>query len=157
MYVLSSPNEPYSFSTCVMMIGPPCVIGSGEKSRIGTADLHVRRRQQPCRKTAKIPFRADVRTGTENHPESLLLRSADVFRKIEIATEVELARPRLMQVPEDVCGKRVQAHRLHQPHALAPVRTRHPCIVHLAGDDLERLSIKEKMLSAPAEGVRRLL
>ena len=32
-YVLSLPNEPYSFSTCVMMIGPPRVICSGASCR----------------------------------------------------------------------------------------------------------------------------
>jgi hypothetical protein len=124
-----------------------------QEARIGAADFHIGR-EQPPRQPAEIPFRADVRTGPEQHVEAFGLRGADVLGDIEIAAEIELALLRLVQVPEDVGAEGVEAHGAHFAHAVAPVGAGNARVMHLAGADQEGLAVEEELVAARREGAR---
>ena len=98
--------------------------------------------QQPRWIAAKFPLRADVWAGAKNHVQALLLRFANVLRDIVLPCEVVDARPRLMEVPEDVGRDGVEPHGASLAKPVAPIGTRHARVMHLAGDDLIRLTIE---------------
>jgi hypothetical protein len=51
-----------------------------------------------------------------------------------------------MDIPEHVRGDGIKSHRLGHLHSLAPILARYTRIVDLAGNDLERLVIKLKVV-----------
>src|ERR1019366_6695339 len=83
------------------------------------------------------------------------LRGADVFREIEVGGEIELAGPRLVEVPKDVGAKGVEAHGAHLAHAVAPVGARDARVVHFAGADEEGCAVEEELVGTGGEGVGR--
>ena len=93
----------------------------------------------------------------QQHPQALAVGRAKVLGRVQVVCEVELAGLRLVQVPEDISAQRVAHEGLHFAHAVAPVRTRHARVVHLAGANHERSAIQQKLVSAPGEGVRAVL
>ena len=88
--------------------------------------------------------------------EPFLLRRADEGGDVVVAAEVEDAGPRLVEVPEDVRRDGVEAHRAGHLHPVAPVLARDARVVHLARDDLERLSVEEERRVAGGQAVRGL-
>ena len=88
------------------------------------------------------------------HEEAFLLRFADEFGDVVLAGEVEVARGRLVHVPEDIGFNGVKAHGLCLAQSVTPVGTRHTRVVHFAGDDLEGSSVELEMFSVGAKGMR---
>src|SRR5690348_5325865 len=126
---------------------------SSEETRVAAADPDARSGEQPSRKTAEVPFSATVRTETENHPQTFILRRADESRRIVPARKVELAGPRFVEVPERVGRNCIQAHGLQFLQPVVPVLSRDARVVHLAGADLEWLAVQQKVLIVPGKGV----
>ena len=107
----------------------------GQKLWIPRTDLHLLICQQPGRQPAQIPFRANVGTGPQQYEQALFLRRLKEGAEIEIAGEVEHTGPRLMQVPEDVGGQRIQPKSPHLLHAVVPVFARHArCLLYTSAN-----------------------
>src|SRR5262249_20907099 len=83
------------------------------------------------------------------------LRNPDVLGDVLLAGEIELAGDRLVQVPEDIGRNRVEPHRARLAQSIAPVRAWDAGVMHLAGDDLEGLAVKQER--GAVSGERRLL
>jgi hypothetical protein len=62
---------------------------------------------------------------------------------------------RLVDVPEDVGGDGIEAHRFCHFEAGAPVLAGNAGVVHFAGDDAEGLAVEEELAVFDAEGVGR--
>ncbi len=133
-------------------------LGRVHVARVEAADPDVWVLKQVGRDASEVPLRADVRPGPQQHPHALFLRDADEAGDVVAGGgEVERARRRLVEVPEDVGGDRVAAHRLRHPDAVAPVLRRDARRVHLAGNDLEGLPVEQEVFAAHRERVPRAL
>ena len=71
----------------------------GKKNLVVAAQGHFVVGKNPCGQTAKFPFGADVRAGTENHIQSDFPCRVDVAGNVEIAGKIKFALSRFMQVP----------------------------------------------------------
>ena len=65
---------------------------------------HIAVCKQPCRESAKLPFRADIRGRTQDHPQSELLRKLYIAYKVcqpvkLFPGKIKLALFRLVQIP----------------------------------------------------------
>lgn len=74
-----------------------------EVDGVQAPDAHILVGKQPRRQSAEIPFRADVRTGTENDIEPELARRLHKAPDIQPAREVELTLARLVEIPAHIC------------------------------------------------------
>ena len=133
-------------------------LGRGHVPRVQAANPDVRVAQQVGGDAAEIPLGADVGPGPQQHPHALFLRDLDEAGDVAVrGAEVEHALGGLVEVPEDVGGNRVAAHRLRHPDSVTPVLGRDAGRVHFPGDDLERLSVEQEILAAHRERVARAL
>src|SRR5215469_15498893 len=104
--------------------------------------------QQPRWKAAKFPFGACVRAGAQDDVQSFLLRFANKFGNIGIAGKIVNARTRIVHVPEHVCRYGVETHLFRHSETVSPIRAWDTRIVHLAGNDLERLAVEQELTVA---------
>src|SRR6185312_78119 len=95
--------------------------------------------------SAQLPLGTDVGPGPQNHIQPLLLRLAHKLGDIVVPGKIVHPLRRLMKVPENIGSNRVQPHSLRHTQALPPVGTGDSGIVHLSGNDLERLAIQLKL------------
>ena len=112
---------------------------------IGAAQTHVSVLEQPCRQPAEVPFRADIRTGSDYRIEPDLLRRLDKTPDVEPAGEVKFALPRLMHVPADICFNRVETRRLELSEPVLPVFGHDAEIVHRARIYAKALAVHFKL------------
>ncbi len=110
--------------------------------------------EEPRWIAAEVPFRANVRAGTQDDVQSLLLRLPNVLGDVVLTAEVVDAGARLMEIPKDVGGDGVQSHGAGFAEAVAPVGARHTGIVHLAGEDLIRMAVQLKLSIGNGKGMR---
>src|ERR1700761_1128768 len=81
--------------------------------------------KEPAWIAAELPLSAHVGPGTKNDVEAFLLSFANVFGNIVLPGEVVDAGPRLVDVPEDICGDGIEAHGAGLAETIAPVSARH--------------------------------
>jgi len=82
----------------------------GYEGGVAGAGNHGGIAKEPRRIPAELPFGADVWAGAEDDEKAFPLGFADELRNIILAGEIEDARRRLMQVPEDVGFDGIEAH-----------------------------------------------
>src|SRR5665213_559368 len=122
---------------------------------IGAADDDVVVFEEPGGIAAPLPLGADVGAGAEDDVEAFTLRFADEFGDVVLAGEVVYAGAGFVDVPEDVGGDGIEAHRLGHAQADTPVGAGNARVVHFAGDDLGGLAVEEELAVFYAEGVGR--
>ncbi len=125
-----------------------------EIARIERARGDVRRREQPGGQAAAVPFGADIGPGTQIDQKAFFLGQADIGGDVEIAREIVVAGRGFVRVPEDVGGQGVQTQRLQLLQAVAPRGARDARIVHLAGQELERLAVQNELVVRHPEARR---
>ena len=114
-------------------------------------------RQKPPWETALVPLGAGVGAGTENDPESFLLRDAAELRDVLVRRrEVELALLLLVEVPEHIRADGVESACADHLQAMPPVLWRDAREVNLSAADDERLAVQQKRPLADGERMRLL-
>jgi hypothetical protein len=124
-------------------------------ARIGgrvSPQLDVRIAQQVGGETAQIPFGADVRPRTQQHPHPFGLAQPDEGLDIAVsAVEIEHASTGFVVIPHDVQADAVHSHRLGHPDPVLPILARNAGRVHLAAANLERLAVEQEVLAVRTE------
>ena len=91
--------------------------------------------EQPRRKTAEIPFGADVRSRPQNDGQAGSRSGPHELRDVVLAGKIVRTRRGLVKIPEDVRRDRVEAHSVGHLQARLPVGARNSRIVHLTGEE----------------------
>ena len=101
--------------------------------------------QQPGRQSAEIPFRADIRAGTQDHHQPH--RSGKAYKTFQIAPagKIELAFLLLMKVPRDVRFDGIQAALFQFPEPVFPVVGVNSEIVHGSGTETHLLPVHKNL------------
>ena len=95
---------------------------------------------------ASFPLGAAVGSGTENHPQPLLLRHAAELRDVGASVPLEDAPLAFVEVPEHVAPDGVASHRPQHPEAVLPVIARNARVVNLAAANDERFAVEEEII-----------
>ncbi len=89
--------------------------------------------QQPCRKSAKIPFSAGIRTRSNDNIQAIFRCGAAISRNVEASPKSELPLMRLMEVPAHYRFYAVEARSPHFCKAVSPIGAWNSKVVHRAG------------------------
>lgn len=74
----------------------------GEIDRVVASQAQIFVREQPCGEPARVPLRADVRTGTQDDVKPQLPRGLDVAADVQPPGEIELPFLRLVEIPAHI-------------------------------------------------------
>ena len=127
----------------------PARIGRAHRNRLRAVCRVVS--HQPPRRAAAFPLGAAVGSGTENHPQPLLLRHAAELRGVRASVPLEGALLAFVEVPEHVAPDCVASHRAQHLQPVLPVCAGNARVVYLAAAHDEWLAVEKEIILADFE------
>ena len=109
---------------------------------IAAAKFHAVLFKQPPRRAAHFPFRARIRAGAQDDPQSFFLCDAAKFGVVRLTAPIKFAGLRFVQIPKQIRAHRVQTHRFGHLQALAPIFFWHARGMNFAAANLETRAVE---------------
>src|SRR5437773_1516141 len=124
---------------------------------VHASDFDVRNFQEISWQSSKIPFGADIRARSQQHPHFFLLTNPNELSDISVLSfKIKDSLGSFMIVPENINSNGITSHRFSHLYPVPPIFFWDPCRMHFTADDLEWFSIEEEFVLAKRKNMFRL-